>query len=237
LDIQSIINFFKILLDFLPWLLSLGGLHIYLYNKYPKYYFIIARLFSKWRDTNWKLSASFIVEKDKDFFLELESILRDIYGNAQKKFNLKNKKQYEFGVFNLTVLYDMDISQSEHVTVDFEFATINVTLNTAKQKLKELRILFNRIEREMNIIDKSYSLNIFFNSIKNPFYGLMIQRLGEEHVSYFQCEFPISILSRKELADADQKDYMLTVFKNQITINEKEYDILEEISIKCLILE
>lgn len=222
----------------LPLLLSIGGIHFFFYSRSPKYYFKISKLTSKWKDTNWSINAGYTVPRDFNFYNQFEAVLFEIYGRGkvQRTFNLKNKKLYEFGDFTVTVQYDLDISQDEYVKVDLIFSNINVTVNTAGKKLKELRILFHEVERAITLRNKWYSMNIKFNSLKNPFFGLMIQRLGEEHISYFECVFPLTLLSNKQMDDEETRNYNLRVFKEYITINEYSFDILEDIANKCLLL-
>lgn len=223
----------------LPWCLALFGIHQFLYSKYPKYYFFVAKRFSKWRDTTWKLNVSYDINKSEDFFSEFEKIVKEIYDSKpRKKFNLKNKKQYEFDDFTLTIQYDLNMSQTEKVTVELDFNTMNITLVNAKNKLKKLRVFFNELEKELPLMNPSYNIDIFFKTVKNPFYGLMIQRLGDEHIEFFQCDFPISTLLKKEkLKDSfDLKDFKLTVFKDKITINESNFHSLEEVATISLLL-
>jgi hypothetical protein len=222
----------------IPLLLSIGGIHYFFYSRSPKYYFKVSKLTSKWKDTNWTVVAGFKVQKDFDFYKQLEAVLSELYGRGkvQRTFNLRNKKLYEFSDFAVTVQYDANVSQDEFVDVDIIFNNMNVTVNTARLKLKELRILFHEIERAITTQSKWYNMNIKFNSLKNPFFGLMIQRLGEEHISYFECVFPLAILSNKQLDDPEISASHLRVFKEYITINEKSFDTLEEIASKCLLL-
>lgn len=233
----NIIKFLKIIIIVIPWLLSLTALHQFLYYKYPRYYFFFVKRWSKWRDTKWRLSLQFQLNREVDFFREFEQVLSDLYPNKRRLFNLKNKKQYEFGEFVLTVQYDLDVSQGETVSVDLLFNTITVTLNTAKDKLKELRKLFNKLGQRIPMQDPNFNLKIYFIKVKNPFYGLMIQRLGEEHVKYFECQFPISIFSKKAFNKRDEQDLELVVYKDYVSINNSEFDIIEEVANKCLMLE
>lgn len=226
----------KVILFFVP---LLWGIHFFLYTKNPKYYFKVSKLTSKWKDTNWNINAGFTIPKSEEFYKVLETKLDQLYGKGRyrRPFNLKNKKLYEFGDFALTVQYDMDVSQNDDVAVEFIFNNINVTVNTAEKKLKELRILFHELEKSYNLVNQWYHINIKFNSLKNPFYGLMIQRLGEEHVEYFECLFPLSILSNKQMSDErESSQYKLRVFKEYITINDSSFDVVEEVAKKCLLL-
>jgi hypothetical protein len=170
--------------------------------------------------------------------LPKKAVLSELYGKGkvQRTFNLKNKKLYEFGDFAVTVQYDADVSQDEFVNVEMIFNNLNVTVNTARLKLKELRRLFHEIERSIPSQNKWYAMNIKFNSLKNPFFGLMIQRLGEEHISHFECVFPLAILSSKQLDNPDTISSNLRVFKDYITINEKSFDTIEEAAGVCLLL-
>jgi hypothetical protein len=233
-----IVKIIKVIAIAIPLFISIGGIHYFFYSRSPKYYFKVSKWTSKWKDTNWTITAGYSVSKNTDFYKLLEAVLFELYGRGkvQRTFNLKNKKLYEFGDFAVTVQYDADVSQDEFVNVDIIFNNMNVTVNTARLKLKELRLLFHEIERAIPTQNKWYNMNIKFNSLKNPFFGLMIQRLGEEHISYFECVFPLAILSQKQLDDPDTVNSNLRVFKEYITINEKRFDTLEEIAAKCLLL-
>jgi hypothetical protein len=220
-------------------ILLFGGLGHFLYTKSPKLYFWVSKITSKWKDTNWEINAGFTIPKSEDFFKKFEGQLTEIYGRGKyrRTFNLKNKKLYEFSDFAVTVQYDLDLSNDEYVDVEFLFNNINVTVNTAEKKLRELRRFFHQLERSYEVLNKWYNIKIKFTSLKNPFFGLMIQRMGEEHVEHFECSFPLSILSKKQLDDtSDFGEYKLTVYKDYISINDSNFDLVEEITKKCLLL-
>ncbi|EJQ96058.1 hypothetical protein IGW_01245 [Bacillus cereus ISP3191] len=229
-------KFFKVVITSLPWLVGIVGLHQYLYTKFPKYYFFIAGKFSKWRDTSWDVTCIYTVKKDVDFFGGFDKVIRNEFNGVDRPFNLKNKKLYEFEQFSVTVQYDLNCSQTDNVQVELIFRNINVTRETANNKLEKLRTLFNSLEREIRFEKTMYNMNIKFIKIKNPFYGLMIQRLGEEHVEHFECVFPISVLARKDMNDPEVANYKLRVFKEFISINEKNFDKIEIVAKKCLLL-
>lgn len=68
----------------------------------------------------------------------------------------------------------------------------------------------------------------------------MIQRLGSEHVDYFECTFSINKLTQKTLGkrtENEEIDQELTVFKDYIAINHHNYDTIEDVTRKCLLLE
>lgn len=235
---RTIITILKVVGFVLPLLLSIGGIHFFFYSRSPKYYFKVAKMFSKWRDTNWKISAVFTINRQVEFFKMFEGILQEQYGrgNYRRTFNLKNKKLYEFGNFTLTIQSDLDVSQGDNISVELLFSNVNVTYRNAERMLKELRILFHNVEKNMTILDKNYNLNVKFNSMRNPFYGLMIQRLGEEHVEYFECVFPLSLLLKKDIGERSSENYTLRVFKEYVTINETDFNTVEDIAKKCLLM-
>lgn len=72
--------------------------------------------------------------------------------------------------------------------------------------------------------------------MRNPFYGLMIQRLGEEHVEHFECVFPLSLLLKKDTGEHSNEKYTLRVFKEYISINETDFNAVEDIAKKCLLM-
>lgn len=237
--LQILSKIFKALCYIIPIVLSIGSLHIYFYSRSPKYYFKIAKLFSKWRDTNWKVTVMFKISKQVEFFKIFEGVLQERYGKGKyrKTFNLKNKKLYEFSNFTLTIQSDLDVSDEDDIiSTELLFSNVNVTYKNAEKMLKELRMLFHEIEKRVTIIDKNYNLNVKFNSMRNPFFGLMIQRLGEEHVDYFECVFPLSLLLNKDTDDYSKENYTLRVYKEYITINEADFDSVEDIAKKCLLM-
>ncbi|UOY92910.1 hypothetical protein MUG87_01830 [Ectobacillus sp. JY-23] len=227
---------FKFMIFSLPWVLGLVGLHQYLYTKFPKYYFFIAKKFSKWRDTNWNITCMYTVKKDVEFFKDFEGVIKEEFNEINRPFNLKNKKLYGFGDFSVQVQYDLDFSQTDYVSVELIFANVNVTMDTANYKLRVLRTFFNRLEREIAFDKVTYNMNVKFTKMNNPFYGLMIQRLGEEHVNHFECVFPLSVLTRRDMNDPEAAKYQLRVFKEYISINEKNFDKIETIAKKVLLL-
>lgn len=233
--VSSVISFVVVLasMGFGIW-----GLHNLLYAKNPRYYFFVLKCFSRWKDTNWKLSASYTVSKNIDFYTSLEDVILQCYGadGYKRGFNLKNKKLYEFGNIAAIVQYDLDVSQNDEVSIEIAFNNINVTYSGAQDMLKSLRIFFNTLEKKIQFLNKSYNLNIKFSSINNPFYGLLIQRLGAEHIGYFQCSFSLSALGKKQMGSTIEKDYSINVFKEYISINQNEFDDVEEIATKCLLL-
>lgn len=237
-ELKGIVTILKVLALAIPIVLSIGGIHLFFYSRSPKYYFKVAKLFSKWRDTNWKVSAILTIKKQSNFFMVFESILQDRYGkgNYRKPFNLKNKKLYEFSNFAVTIQSDLDLSQTDDIQIELLFNNVNVTYKNAEEMLKELRILFHEIETNITVSEKNYNLNVKFNSMKNPFYGLMIQRLGEENVHSFECVFPLSLLLNKDKDERSNENYTLRVFKDYICINESDFNAVEDIAKKCLLM-
>lgn len=221
----------------LPVLLILLNLHQYLYNKNPKYYFFFMRRFKKWRDTKWKVHANYQIHEDIQFFKVLEEAILSVFPNRERVVNLKNKKQYNFGDFSLLVLFDLDSSNSEIKKVELNFNPMNVTYKSAQDRLSELRKIFLNIERNIHPLDQNYSMDIHFTNSINPFYGLMIQRLGKEHVDYFECTFDLEVLKRKhgKIGNTTKRN-KLRIFKEKITINEKSYDIIEDVSKDILLM-
>jgi hypothetical protein len=226
----------KFIVFSIPWVFGIVGLHQWLYTKNPKYYFFLMKLFSKRKDTNWSITGMFTIKRDSNFIVELEKVLKSQFGSISKKFNLANKKHYEFGVFNVILQYDLNVSQDEYVQVELLFQNMNVTVENAENRLLELRMLFNELESKVNMVNKQYNINLKYTSMKNPFFGLMIQRLGEEHIDHFECVFPISVLLRKNEVEKNSTNYKFRVFKEYITITERNFDILEKITKHALLL-
>lgn len=226
----------QIILALLPWILALFSFHQWAYNKFPKYYFTFLRFFSKWRDTKWSVSARYLVEINENFYNDIEKILRNRYGNFKRTVNMKNKKLFECGNYNLMVYDDTDMGPHSIGEVWFNISQLNVTLNSAEEYLRDLRELFHQIEITVKPKSKGYSMDVFFPNNKNPFFGLMIQRLGEKNIASFECVFPISVITTKK-NNQSNGDYMLRVFKDKITINDESFDILEETAKNALLFK
>lgn len=230
-----ILKVVKYTLMYIP---ALFGLHTWLYAKYPKYYFFFVRIISKWRDTNWSINVDYRLTEIDDTYKKIESVLKKRFQNDRYKrtVNMGNKKLYECGIFNLLVQDDFDTGQISSQKVFIRIAQLNVTLNTAEEKLRELRELFNELEREIRPISTGYDLDVYFKNEKNPFYGLMVQRLGKINVSHFECFFPISAIISKEHGN-DRNQHFLRVFKEKLCINESSFDILEETAKRALLFK
>lgn len=228
-------NFISLIKNAVPWLGTIFGVHQWLYNKSPKYYFIIKKVLQRWKDTKWDINAVYTVQKNDDIFKKIEKVIKNIFPSYNKTFNLKNKKQYEFGNYVMIVQYDIDCSQTNEAKLEFIIKNMNVTYKNSKRRLEELRILFNELEKEILPSNKEYCMDIYFTDLSNPFYGLMIQRLGEEKIRDFECVFPIEILEINQSREEDDNCF-LRVFKNKITLNEENYFIIEKIAKKCLLV-
>ncbi|MHA2852845.1 hypothetical protein ACXZ7E_02575 [Paenibacillus lautus] len=225
----------KYVLMYIPAVL---GLHTWLYAKYPKYYFFFVRLISKWRDTTWSVNVTFQTDNIDGYYQQIEEILKNIYEKDRFKrtVNMINKKMYECGIFNILVQDDFDNGSYSSKSIFFRISQLNVTVNRAEEVLRELRELFNKIERETKPSHSAYNLDIQFKSGKNPFYGLMVQRLGKENVTHFECFFPISAIVPKNNGN-DRNQHFLRVYKEKLTINETTFDILEETAKRALLFK
>jgi len=225
----------KYIIMYIP---AIWGLHTWLYAKNPKYYFFFIRKISKWRDTTWSVNANFQPEQIVGFYQQFEDVLRSIYKEEHYKrtVNMVNKKMYECGIFNILVQDDFDNGCFSTKTVFIRISQLNVTLKRAEEVLRELRELFNEIERVIRPNSSTYSLDIHFKLGKNPFYGLMVQRLGKENVAHFECFFPISAIVPKNNGN-DRNQHFLRVYKEKLSINETSFDILEETAKRALLFK
>lgn len=218
----------------------ISWIHFWLYHKSPKYYLFVIRLFSRWKDTNWKISAIYKIQRDKNVFLAFEKVLTGIYGDNsyRKRVNLANKKMYEFDVFSLIVQFNLDESEADEVSVEFHFNNINVTYKNSQTRLDDLQRIFHRLEEKVIFIDKTYDLKIKFeDKFNNPFYGIAIKHLGEEHILDFECTFPISVMGIRFNQESMASDNIIRVFKDSIDINNNEFDVVKSCAKKCLLLE
>ena len=234
---DTFIDFLIIAIKWVPWLLSLGGLHIFLYTKYPKYYFWIAKKTSKWRDTNWRLSAQYRMPYNEELFNSLHSLIKENFKDVKIIFMNKNKMQIEFEEFSVTIQNNLIGSTEENVDVEIIFNQITSTYSTANKKLKTLRKFFKLIE--MYSIKPSYcnySLRIKFSTMDNPFFGMLIQRLGKENVMNFECQFPISTFIRREVDPTENSDFYITSYKDYISINSDEFEDICDTAEICLLM-
>lgn len=217
---------------------ALLGFHTWLYSKYPKYYFFIIRLFSKWRDTNWSVNADYNLNVIGDAYNVIESVLKRRYKSDtyKKSVNMTNKKLYECGTFNLLVYDDFSDGEISRNKIFFRISQLNVTYKSAEDKLRDLRELFNELEREIRPRSIGYNLDVHFKNSLNPFFGLMVQRLGKQNIAKFECFFPISaIVPKKNGNDSDQ--HFLRVYKEKLCINESSFDIVEETAKRALLFK
>ncbi|WP_302960722.1 hypothetical protein [Phascolarctobacterium faecium] len=223
----------------IPLLFGLWGLHQHLYSKKPEYYFFVKKLFCRYKDTNWKINACFRVNREIEFWSMLENTINNEFRGHSKRFNLSNKKMYEFKYYALTVQYNLDCTDSDYVKVDFIFNNMNVTYKSAKQRLIELRKFFYELERALNLDSSSanYSIRIEFSAMNNPFYGLMIQRFGPKHIGYFECVVDVEVLGNSNNGLNSAEKHEICIYKDCVVINQSRFDCLEEISKKCLLLE
>jgi len=231
-------TFFKIVKYVLFYSPAVFGFHTWLYSKYPKYYFFFVRLTSKMRDTTWSVNCWFKVELVEDIYQKIENVLKKNYKNNKysRIINMKNKKFYECGFFNIIVQDDFNEGEFSCQKIYLKIPPLNVTLSAAEERLQELRKLFNDLERELKPQQTGYNLDVYFSKGFNPFFGLMVQRLGKNNIQHFECSFPISsIVSKKYTKDANEQ--FLRVFKDKISINAVSFDILEETARKALLFK
>lgn len=216
------------------------NVHFVLYNRNPKYYLSVLKLLSDWKDTIWKVSVIYTVDRDVDFFRTFEKILKNIYGSSdyRRRVNLQNKKLYEFDVFSLDVQYDLDQSNDKFVKVELLFNKINVTYKNSNRRLEELQRIFHKLEESVHFEDKVYDLSITFSqNFHNPFYGVAIQHLGEEHVSNFECSFPMKIFNIRHSQELEHQYSDVHIFKNGLTITTDDFGTVKSCAKKCLLLE
>jgi len=192
------------------------------------------------RDTKWNLHASFYfpeAKKPDDIYRIIENKLYEAYPSSYKKrVNMKNKKVIDFGHFSIMITDDSDV-EVNGFPVTFSFQQMNVTLYNAEKYLSELRSLFHTFEVQLSPIRTSYAMDIYYPTKQNPFFGLMIQRLGVDNVKQFECVFPINALFIEKNQSADNIDReVLRVFKEKISINHRSFDSLEKVALKALML-
>ena len=233
---------FKSFLISLPYIVmiffAVSGIHLMLYIKMPKYYMFIIKLFSKWSDNTWRLSVIYTFSQNINFFKEFEIVLRNLYGSYKKRVNLVNKKAYDFGIFSLIIQSDFDFSVSQSMKVEMHFSMINVTYKNSIERLEELQRLFHKLEEHLSIEDKTYDLKIQFSrNFHNPFYGVAIQHLGEEHIQDFECSFSADVFNIRHGQNTIDDESVIRVFKDCIDVNNSEFDIVKLCTKKCLLLE
>lgn len=218
-------------------LLAVSNLHQWLYGKSPKYYLFVLKLISRWKDTYWKISAVYEINRSEDFFKEFEKILKSLY-NCRKTLNLNNRKIYEFDIFSLTVQYDLDFSESEIVKVEMHFQKVNITYQNSIHRLEELQRLFHKLDEKFNFLNKTYNFDIEFgNKFHNPFYGVAIRHLGEEHIKNFECSFDTNTFDIRHERHSENIGGIINVFKNGVSITNSDFDVAKICAKKCLLLE
>lgn len=234
--INHILDIIKFILFVLPWCGTLWGAHQKLYSSSIRYFFFIKKIINRIKDTNWKLTAMYSVENNADFWNVLDDIISERFGNYRKSFNLHNKRQYEFKYYSLIVQYNLENSDSEFVKIELLFSNMNVTYKNALERLSELRKFFIALERKLMLDNNNiqYNFDIVFSDFANPFYGVLIQRLGPEHIEYFECVLNPDVLSDRRVINTNRK---ISVFKDKINICDSNFDNIEEIAKKCLLLE
>ena len=218
----------------------LANVHFFLYERSPKYYLFFLKLMSRWKDTSWKVSVIYTVDRNIDFFKTFEKILKDIYGSAdyRRRVNLPNKKIYEFDVFSLDVQYNLDQTDDKLVKVELLFNKINVTYKNSNRRLEELQQIFHKLEEAVRLEDKVYDLDITFSQrFHNPFYGVAIRHLGEEHINNFECSFPMEIFNIRHNQEINHFDNDVHIFKNGINITTDNFGAVKSCAKKCLLLE
>lgn len=231
---EVLLKILKYVLMYAPALL---GFHTWLYAKSPKYYFHIVKLTTN-RNTTWSINCEFKLESIEEMYRKIEDVFKRKYKNDRyhRPVNMKNKKLYECGVYNILIQDDFDTGEFSSQKIFFRISPLTVTLDAAEEKLQELRELFNDLERELKPQQTIYNLDIYYQNGNNPFFGLMIQRLGKKNVSHFECFFPIeSIIPKKYGKDRNQ--HFLRVYKDKLTINETSFDILEETAKRALLFK
>lgn len=220
----------------LPVFLAVLNLHQFLYNKNPRYYFFIIKRLKKWRDTKWKINANYSIKSIDEGYKTIENSIKNVFGEFDRIVNLKNKKQYVFGDFSLLV-QDNDVLFENSPRIELQFLPINVTYKVAQEKLSELRTFFTDIDDNINSLEKNYHMDVIFNNSNNPFFGLMIQRLGKENLTYFECLFDLNIFKKShETIIKTKTKNNVRVYKEQITINEKSFATIEVIALDILLM-
>ncbi|QCT03305.1 hypothetical protein E6C60_2593 [Paenibacillus algicola] len=234
--LDVLLRILKYVIMYVP---ALFGLHTWLYSKSPKYYFFIIRLFSKWRDTTWNVNIEIKLDELGDSYQKLEDVLKFKYKNSKysRPVNMTNKKMYDVDIFKVLVQDDFQDGQFSRNIMFVSISQLNVTLNNAEEKLRELRELFNDIERALRPRAVSYNLDVHFSKGKNPFYGLMVQRLGKNNITHFECFFPISAIVPRTKDGGPGSNNQVRVFKEKLTINETSFDIVEETARRALLFK
>lgn len=226
----------KIVLSIVPWIGSVFGLHSWAYNRFPKYYFKVVSLLNKWRDTRWSVNACYKIA-GSDNYEKIEDVIKSRYGSYRRPVNMSHKKLYEFSSYKILVHDDLDMGEQSRRELWFNISQLNVTVNSAQEYLQDLREMFHEIEKKLSPGKTSYNMDVFFSGKENPFYGLMVQRLGIDKVEDFECVFPIDSLLNKSSFTRNDKKYYLRVFKEKLCINESSFAILEETAKRALLLK
>ena len=118
------------------------------------------------------------------------------------------------------------------------FQKVNITYKNANRRFDELHKIFHKLEERIHFSDKTYDISIdFADDFHNPFYGVAIQHLGEEHISNFECVFDMNVFNIRQGQISGRDKEEVRVFKHGIDITNSDFDIVKSCAKKCLLLE
>lgn len=162
---------------------TIYSVHSFLYQKSPKYYFFLKRFVSRWKDTKWELTAIYKTSLNANsYYTQLARKLSKYATENEFKYQVifrsENKQQFRIDDFVFTVQYNFDATDNRPIQIEYIFAPITATYNSALKKLTNVKFLLHSIETLMEKDEKNYSLSIFFTNVTNPFYGIMLSRIG-----------------------------------------------------------
>jgi len=239
LSVNDIVNTLKEYYDLIDGYLAIiffiwSIIQFFYYNKLNVYIFV-TKFFRKWRDTDWELTFTCNIDKDKDAFKDVENVIKEIYRvqTIRKEMNLSNSKIYSLNSFLLKVSCD-DFDNNNKREVFIEIPKLKTTYSHANELLDEIEILFKKISAIFRAEDEVYTINIRFKNGKNPFLGFMLQRLGQDSVNHFRCEINTNAFMRNSTNLYNQK---ATIYKDYLNVTQKSFIDLKEISSSLLLLK
>lgn len=210
----------------------------WLYNNKVGFYLWWVKHFARWRDTIWDLSATYEVFRDaEDIIVKLEPALKQQFGleALSRDMNSPTKRIYTVGPYVISAEDNRDTVEDPALTEVFvKVRRVNVTVAMARNRLTELEELFSNFEDAMGPTDVSYNIDVYFPK-KNPFYGLMIERIGEERVTDFLCGIDVAALDSGQ--DAQGKGRKAFVSRDRVSITHRRFSTARQIAETFMLLK
>lgn len=234
--LSRLLNFYNMISDYLAILFIFISIAQYLYYNKFKVYVFVSKLMSRWKDTDWDITITYVTPKTINPYKELEDGLKEFYciNKLNRLSNSSNNKIYTLNHFILQVMLDQEYS-NENNELLIHIPKLKTTYKHANDILDEIERLSKLFAKELKVIDEVYNINIRFVNGKNPFLGFMLQRLGKDAINNFICELNYKVFTDKE--DSMSKKHKANVYKDYLSITQKDFADLNKIAKKILLLK